>query len=164
VSDIESLTRELADQRALERLTEDYAHATDRREAASAASLFTEDGLLTLFMDGPSAAPTRQHCGRPAIAAAIASVSRYDVTTHFLGQRSFDVDGDQARGETYCLACHLRRKPGLLVNVLLSVRYLDSCVRSDGRWLFRERRLIADWTGRSEHSAGRGGEPEQPAT
>jgi ketosteroid isomerase-like protein len=152
MSDIEDLTRALADQRALERLTEDYAHATDRREAAGAASLFTEDGLLAIFMDGAGSPPARQHRGRQAIAAAIASVSRYDVTTHFLGQRSFEVDGDQARGETYCLACHVRTKPGRLVNVLLSVRYLDSCVQRDGRWLFRERRLIADWTDRSEHS------------
>jgi hypothetical protein len=152
VTDIESLVRALADQRELERLTEEYAQATDRREPARAASLFTEDGLFTMFMDGAQAQPTAQHRGRPAIAAAIATVSRYDATTHFLGQRSFEVDGDQARGESYCLAYHVRNKPGLLANVLLAVRYLDTCLRRDGRWLFSERVLIADWTDRSSHS------------
>jgi hypothetical protein len=144
--------RLLAEQRALERLTEQYAHAADRREPASAASLFTEDGLLTLFMDGPDGQPTAAHSGRPAIAAAIAGLSRYDATTHFLGQRSFEVNGRRALGETYCLAYHVRRKPGFLVNEMLSIRYLDTCIRRDGRWLFSERRLITDWMQRSEHS------------
>jgi hypothetical protein len=142
----------LAEQRALERLTEQYAHAADRREPASAASLFTEDGLLTLFMDGPEGQPTAQHRGRTAIAAAIAALDRYDATTHFLGQRSFDVDGQHALGETYCLAYHVRRKPGFLVNEMLAIRYLDTCVRRDGRWLFGERRLVTDWMQRSEHA------------
>jgi ketosteroid isomerase-like protein len=151
VTDIADLVRALADQRALERLTEDYAHATDRREPDRAAALFTEDGLFTLFMDGAESEPTARHRGRPAITEAIASVSRYDATTHMLGQRSFEVDGDQARGETYCLAYHVRKKPGLQVNVVLAIRYLDRCVRRDGRWLLRERRLVTDWTQRSEH-------------
>jgi hypothetical protein len=152
VTDIEDLMRALADQRALERLTEEYAHATDRREPDRAAALFTEDGRFTLFMDGAESQPTAHYQGRPAIAAAIDSVSRYDATTHILGQRSFEVDGQHARGETYCLAYHVRKKPGLQVNVVLAIRYLDSCVRRDGRWQLRERRLITDWMERSEHS------------
>jgi len=152
VTDIESLVRALADQRDLERLTEEYAHATDQCEPDRAASLFTEDALLTLFMDGAQAEATAEHRGRPAIAAAVGSVSRYDTTTHFLGQRTFEVDGEQARGESYCLAYHVRKKPGLLVNVVLAIRYLDTCVRRDGRWLFSERVLIADWMDRSEHA------------
>lgn len=150
--DTDDQVRALADQRALERLTEEYARATDRREPDRAAALFTEDALFTLLRDGPGTQPSEQHRGRPAIAAAIASVSRYDATTHFLGQRTFDVAGDEAHGETYCLACHVRYKPGALVNVVMSIRYLDTCVRLDGRWLLRERTLIADWTDRAEHT------------
>lgn len=152
MDDMEAQVRGLADQRALEQLTERYAHAADQREPASAASLFTEDGLFTLYLSGPGGQPTEQHRGRAAIAAAVATVSRYDATTHFLGQRSFEVDGDEARGETYCLACHVRRKPGVLINVVLAIRYLDRCVRRDGRWLFAERTLVADWMDRSEHT------------
>ena len=77
-------------------------------------------------------------------------MTRFDATTHFLGQRTFEVDGDQARGETYCLAYHVRKRPGRQVNVLLAVRYLDTCVRRGDRWLFSERAMIADWTDRSE--------------
>jgi SnoaL-like domain len=152
VTDTEDLVRALADQRALERLTEEYAHATDRREPGRAAALFTEDGLFTMFMDGAESEPTAHYRGRPAITEAIASVTRYDATTHFLGQRSFEVDGHQAQGETYCLAYHVRKKPGLQVNVVLAIRYLDTCVRRDGRWLLSERRLVTDWMERSEHS------------
>ncbi|HEY6792082.1 MAG TPA: nuclear transport factor 2 family protein [Trebonia sp.] len=140
----------LADERALGRLTEEYARATDRRELAAAASLFTEDGTLTLFMDGAESRPTGHHQGRAAVEAAIATVTRFDATTHFLGQRTFEVDGDRARGETYCLAYHVRKRHGRQVNVLLAVRYLDTCVRRDGQWLFSERAIIADWTDRSE--------------
>lgn len=148
--DDHDLFRLLADERALHRLTEQYARATDRRELAMAASLFTEDGLLTLFMDGAEAQPTGRHQGRAAIEDALGTVNRFDATTHFLGQRTFDVDGDQARGETYCLAYHVRRRPERQVNIVLAIRYLDMCVRRDGHWLFSERTMIADWTDRSE--------------
>jgi SnoaL-like domain len=148
------LLRLLADERALVRLTENYAHATDRRELASAASLFTDDGLLTLFMDGGDSEPTGRHQGRAAIEAALATVNRFDITTHVLGQRTFDVHGDEAQGETYCLAYHVRKRPGRQVNVVLAIRYLDTCVRRDGRWLFGERQLIADWTDRFEQAQG----------
>jgi ketosteroid isomerase-like protein len=144
------ILRLLADERALGRLTEEYARATDRRELAAAASLFAEDGLLILFMDGAESPPTGHHQGRAAIGAAIAAVTRFDATTHFLGQRTFEVDGDHARGETYCLAYHVRKRPGRQVNVLLAVRYLDTYVRRDDRWLFSERVMISDWTDRSE--------------
>ena len=146
----DDLLRLLADERALARLTENYARATDRRELSSAAALFTEDGLLTLFMDGAGSEPTGCHQGRAAIEAALATVNRFDITTHILGQRTFDVRGDEARGETYCLAYHVRNRPGQRVNVVLAIRYLDTCVRRDGRWLFGERQLIADWSERFE--------------
>ena len=146
------LMRALVEERALERLTEEYAHATDRREPDSVASLFIEDGLLVLCLDGAEGQSAKRYHGRPAIAAAIAALSRYDATTHFLGQRSFEVEGHQARGETYCLAYHVRKQPGRLVNVVLAIRYLDKCVRRDGQWLFTERRIVTDWMDRSEHS------------
>lgn len=145
--------RALVEERALERLTEDYAHATDRRDAASAASLFIEDGVLTLLMDGAGAGglPTQRHRGRSAIRAAIAAMSRYDATTHFLGQRSFQLTGGHAQGETYCLAYHVTKKEGRLVNVVLAIRYLDTCVRQEQGWLFSERTVVVDWMQRSEH-------------
>lgn len=147
----EELARALVEERALHRLTEAYARGADRREPAAVASLFTEDGVLTVMMDGPGGEPTERHQGRAAIAAAIADLSRFDATTHFLGQRTFEVDGGRASGETYCLAYHVRHRAGRVINIVLAIRYLDECVLSDGRWLFSERTMIADWRDRADH-------------
>lgn len=149
----DELMRAVVEERALQRLTESYARAADRRDSAGAAALFTEDGTLTVSLEG--GAESQRHRGRDEIAAAIASALRpFDVTTHFLGQRGFAVDGEQASGETYCLAYHVRRRPGRTVTVLLAIRYLDTCVRRDGRWLFSERVLVTDWTDRWERAGG----------
>jgi hypothetical protein len=102
----QELVRALVEERALRRLTEDYARGADRREPAAVASLFTENGVLTLLMNGPEEEATGRHRGR-------------------------------------------------LINIALAVRYLDRCVRSDGRWLFSERTMITDWIDRSEHKSAR---------
>ena len=78
-------------------------------------------------------------------------LSRYEVTTHFLGQQSvsFDPDDpDRATGETYCLAHHLHVVGEARVNDVMSIRYQDEYVREAGRWRFATRTLFVDWTER----------------
>jgi ketosteroid isomerase-like protein len=145
------------DHEALRRLVAAYARAVDRREFAALAALFTEDGLLAIHdpdprsADGASDTPVRERRGRDEIEKVIiASLARYDVTSHVLGQHTADVDGDRATGETYCMAHHLTTTDGGRHDHVLAIRYLDRFRKIDGVWLFEARRVVVDWTDERE--------------
>lgn len=135
------------DHDALRALVAAYAHAADRREPEAAAALFTDDGVLAIYEGDPDrVAPTRERRGRVEISKAISKLARYDVTSHFLGQQTFVVDGDRATGETYCIAHHIADVDGRRHDHVVSIRYLDRCCKLEGAWRFAERRLVIDWT------------------
>jgi len=119
----------------------------DRREPDAVAALFCEDGVLAIYEGDPDVvAPDRVRTGRAEIATALAGMSRYEVTTHFLGQQMVDVDGDAATGETYCMAHHISEVDGARRDKVMAIRYLDRYRRVGGEWKIEERRLAVDWT------------------
>ena len=138
---------DLVAREALRRVVERYAQGVDRRDPHAVAALFTEDGALEIYDGDPDTIePQRVRRGREEIATALERLDRYEVTTHFLGQQSVDLDGDRARGETYCLAHHLYTADGVRRDHVLSIRYLDDFRREDSEWLIARRRLAIDWS------------------
>ena len=147
----EQQLRDLADRAALRQLSEAYAHGVDRREPREVADLFCEDGTLAIYEGDPDRVePARVRVGRDEIATALEGLSRYSVTTHFIGQHTVGLgvggDHDRATGETYCIAHHISEVDGRQHDHVLSIRYLDRYVRTGTEWQFEERRLVIDWT------------------
>jgi hypothetical protein len=97
-------------------------------------------------MEGEGTEPTQELNGREALTPVFDDLKRYDATTHFNGQSMVALDGDRATGESYCLAHHLYTEDGERRLMVASLRYLDTFVKTDGRWLFAERNLYVDWT------------------
>jgi ketosteroid isomerase-like protein len=138
---------ELADRVALRELVEAYAHNVDRLDPEAVAALFSDDGVLKIYEGDPEQVePARVRTGPREIATALAGLSRYEVTTHFLGQQSVQIDGDTATGETYCMAHHITHAYGERRDKVLSIRYLDRFRRIDARWCIEERVLVVDWS------------------
>jgi hypothetical protein len=138
-----------ADRIALRALVENYARGADRRDGDLVAAQFVPDGRILIFDQGErSPAPTRQLIGRGEIGPAMLKLKRYEITTHFLGQQTVEIDGDAATGETYCMAHHVSGEGTERNNFIMSIRYLDQYQRVDDRWYFVERRLMCDWTER----------------
>jgi hypothetical protein len=102
-----------------------------------AKELFTEDAVLV--------GPRFEVSGREAIVRGLRTVERYRATFHAVLNQLFEIDGDQARGETYCLANHLLEKGGRAMKLDWAIRYQDHCRRSDGAWRFARRELLVDW-------------------
>jgi hypothetical protein len=143
VTDVDDLVAHAA----LRRVVERYAHGVDRREPHAVAALFTKDGSLEIYQGDPGTIePQRVRHGREEIATALEGLDRYEVTTHFLGQQSIDLDGNRATGETYCVAHHLYDADGVRRDHVLSIRYLDEFRCEDGEWLIARRRLAIDWS------------------
>jgi hypothetical protein len=140
------MSDEAADRLAIRELFDAYAHCADRRDADGQKSLFTEDTHFLVHMEGEGSEPTQELRGREALTPVFDDLNRYDATTHFNGQSTVALDGENATGESYCLAHHLYTEDGERKIMVASLRYLDAFVKIDGTWLFAERKLYVDWT------------------
>src|SRR5207245_3438434 len=81
-----------------------YAGALDRRDFAAFRQVFADDGTFAALSGG-----VRHHeaHGVDEIVPMIEKgVTEYEGTMHFVGNRTVEVDGDRAAGETYCIAHH----------------------------------------------------------
>ena len=109
-------------------------------------SLFTEDTHFVVYMNAKDPTPSMELHSREALASVFADLNKYDATTHFVGQSTiFTLTADRATGEAYCLAHHISVEGGTRRLMLASLRYLDTLAKTDGAWLFAERRLYVDW-------------------
>ena len=137
---------EAADRLAIRELVEAYAHCADRRDAKGQMALFTADTHFAVYMNAKDPTPSQELHSRDELAPVFAALNQYDATTHFVGQSTIvTLSADQATGEAYCLAHHVTVKDGKRRLMVASLRYLDTFVKTDGAWLFAERRLYVDW-------------------
>src|SRR6476469_8433873 len=113
---------EPADRLALRELFDAYAHCADRRDAEGQKALFTADTVFAVYMAGEGAEPTYVLEGREALTPVFADLNRYEVTTHFNGQSTVALDGDQASGESYTIAHHLFTEDGVRKIMIASIR------------------------------------------
>ena len=137
---------EAADRLALRELVEAYAHCADCRDAKGQMSLFTVDTHFVVYMNAKDPAPSQELHMREDLAPVFADLNKYDATTHFVGQSTiFSLTGNHATGEAYCLAHHITVDGDRRRLMVASLRYLDTFSKTDGAWLFAERRLYVDW-------------------
>jgi SnoaL-like protein len=136
---------EAADRVAIRKLIDGYAHCADRRDADGQMALFTADTHFVVYMDARSSQPTMDLHSRAELAPVFDDLNRYAATTHFNGQSTVTISGAAAAGESYCLAHHVSVDGDQRTIMIASIRYQDTFTKSDGTWLFSERRLYVDW-------------------
>jgi hypothetical protein len=140
------LLPEVADRLAIRELVDAYADCADRRDAAGQMALFTEDADFVVYADRGNPVPTQRFRGRAALAPICQQLEAYQVTMHINGQSTTWIDGARASGVTWCLVHQLKIDATARVIIIASVRYLDSYVKRDSRWLIRQRQVLIDWT------------------
>ena len=133
--------RSLGDADDLRALAAAYARAVDRRDADLLASVFAPDAVLEVYDPSTADAPTGVRRGHVELRAITDLIARFDATFHFVGQSRYDVDGDGATGEVYCLAHHLSGGTDLL----MLIRYDDRYRRGHDGWRIAHRRVLVDW-------------------
>jgi ketosteroid isomerase-like protein len=138
---------QIADRLALRELSDRYGSAVDRRDVESFAELFTDDAELSVHHPAEAEEPSRVRRGRGELAEIPRLISRYRKTFHFVGNSLYEIDGDAATGEVYCVAHHLIDDPEPVTAHVMLIRYLDTYRRcDDGRWRISGRRVLVDWT------------------
>src|SRR4029078_4128504 len=98
---VPAMTDTTADRVALRDLVQAYAEGCDTRDAALLRSCFADGATLTVHWVDRDATNTALPDGADQIPKVLA---RYDLTFHFIGNHRAQIDGDHARGHTYCFA------------------------------------------------------------
>ena len=132
------------DRVALRRLIDAYASAVDGADPDACAALFTPEGVLCRAND-PGERFTRR--GRDEIATAMRGLSRYESTSHRLGNQQITFgDDDRAHGVTACEAHHISAEgDGTRTDKVMTIRYRDTYRRNgSGGWLIEERCLFVE--------------------
>jgi hypothetical protein len=137
---------EAADRLAIRELVEAYAHCADRRDAKGQMALFTPDTHFVVYMNSKDPTPSQELHSREALAPVFADLNQYAATMHFLGQTTIlTLARDRGTVESYCMPHHLTIAGEKRRLMIAALRYMDSFVKTDGAWLFAERRLYVDW-------------------
>lgn len=135
----------LADRFALLDLSYAYARSADRIDAERLGALFVDDGVLRIVARNAQGTPI-ERAGRAEIVGAIKRLDRYDTTFHMVGNHYFDIDGDSATGEVYCIAHHVHGDEGAKRDHVMMIRYHDHYRREAAGWRIVTRELHVDWT------------------
>ena len=137
---------EAADRLAIRELVEAYAHCADRRDAKGQMALFTTNTHFVVYMNAKDPKPSQELNSREALAPVFADLNKYAATMHFLGQTTIlTLTRDRGTGETYCMPHHLTVDGENRRLMIAALRYMDIFAKTDGAWLFAERRLYVDW-------------------
>src|SRR5580698_10525100 len=139
-------SNEAAARLAIRELVEAYAHCADRRDAKGQMALFTADTHFVVYMNAKDPTPTQELHSREALAPVFADLNQYAATMHFLGQSTIlTLPHDRGTGEAYCMPHHLTIKDGKRRLMIAALRYYDTFAKTNGEWLFAERKLYVDW-------------------
>lgn len=143
---IEQQLQQVADRQAIRNLVDQYAYCADTRDAQGQMALFTEDTRFIIFMDAKSPEPTQIINKRANLFPVFDNLNTYRATMHFNGQSTvLQLNDDTATGITYCIAHHQTIKDGVQTLMIANIKYHDSFVKQNGKWLFAERKLMVDW-------------------
>ena len=138
--------QQTADRLAIRNLVDQYAYCADTRDAQGQMALFTEDTRFIVFMDAKSSQPTQVINKRADLFPVFDNLNTYRATMHFNGQSTvLELNNDTATGIAYCIAHHQTITDGVQKLMIANIKYHDSFVKQNGKWLFAERKLMVDW-------------------
>jgi hypothetical protein len=129
--------RETANRLELRRLVDLYASIPDDRNYALVEEVFTTDATL--------AGPGFELTGHEPIRAGMRSIERYSATFHAVHNQLVEIYGDDAHGDTWCVASHLHEVEGRPYKLDWGIRYKDRYRREEGRWRIARRGLELVW-------------------
>ena len=122
----------------IQRLMYRYARCADRKDYAGFADVFCEDAIFDYSGTEVSSLPAIQQMMR--------ALDDYERTLHQVHNTLYEVEGDTASGETYCIASHLRAQGAQLARLEMGICYHDRLLRTPGGWRIAHRRFDLLWT------------------
>lgn len=147
--DLELVTARLE----LRDLIDGYARAADGRDRVAFEALFAPDATVTVHRPGR---PPHTYRGATEIGEIVPNLERYVSTFHLVANHWCEVAAARATGESYCQAHHVLAADDDhgATDVVLTIRYRDSYVRSGPSWRFATRDVHILWTAETPLTRG----------
>ena len=123
---------------AIQRLMYRYARCADTKDYEGFAAVFCEDAVFDF--SGRRVTPIA------AIQEMMHALDKYASTQHHVHNTLYDVEGDDARGETYCLASHLVEEEGGRLKIDMGITYRDRLRRTPEGWRIALRVFVLHWS------------------
>ena len=133
----ESTAAHREDERQLQDLAFRYARMMDRREFDWLPDVFAEDGKLT--------GPGYEMKGHEALRQGLKGLEQFSATLHGVLNTYFEIAGDSATGEVYCVANHVYEKEGVPFKLDMGIRYEDHYRREANGWVIENRFFNMVW-------------------
>ncbi|HQR03563.1 MAG: nuclear transport factor 2 family protein [Proteobacteria bacterium] len=127
------MTQNAQDQFEIQDLIYLYGEAVDERDPAKLARCFA-NGQVNITGPGFEM--------KEAVAVTGMLSSMYEWTMHAMHNHRYTVEGNKARGYTYCIASHVSNKDGQRSKLDWYVRYEDDLAKVGGRWGIVRRNLV----------------------
>ena len=83
--------------------------------------------------------------GRDLIRQGMQAIEQYSATLHCMHNQLIEIDGDEARGDTWCIANHIHEKDGVPHKLDWGIRYKDHYRREASGWKIARRELVLVW-------------------
>ena len=128
----------IEDHVAIQRLMYTYARCADTRDYAGFAEVFCEDAVFDFS--------GRVVTSLASIQDMMLALEKYHRTLHQVHNTLYEVDGDSASGETYCLASHLSDEDGRQVKIDMGIIYRDQLRRCASGWQISRREFDLLWS------------------
>ena len=132
-----------------------YARMTDRMSFDDLPTVFAEDGVLS--------GPGYEMTGHDQLRAGLQSLDQFDATLHGVLNTYFEIDGDRATGEVYCVANHVHRVDGIPFKLDMGIRYEDEYTRQGGIWVIQRRTFHMVWETDTPMRVSADGKPQASA-
>ena len=117
---------------ALKKLVDTFSNLADVKDTKSQMDLFTEDAEVI----SKTANQTFHTKGKKEIEKSFADyLALFDIVYHLNGQQTVDINSDQATGTSYCFVTLIGK--GKMNQS--GVRYNDTYVKQNGKWLIKKR-------------------------
>ena len=114
-----------------------YARMMDRMSFDDLPTVFADDGVLS--------GPGYEMTGHDELRAGLQSLDQFEATLHGVLNTYFEIDGDRAKGEVYCVANHVHQVEGIPFKLDMGIRYEDDYTRKGDLWVIQRRFFNMVW-------------------
>jgi hypothetical protein len=114
-----------------------YARMMDRKQFDWLPEVFAEGGGII--------GPGYEMLGHEALRQGLRGLDQFSATLHGVLNTYFQIDGDTATGEVYCVANHVYEKEGIPFKLDMGIRYDDTYVRQTNGWVMDRRVFNMVW-------------------
>lgn len=137
----------MTDKEMIQQTINDYATFADTRQTKKQFELFATNGSMTVFYpwndpEKPDMVDTPEK-----LMATFEDLKQYDTTFHFIGQSSINLtDKEHPTAYVYTIAHHISTDENGDKKLMVAyLRYNDTFKKENGRWVFNNRQLHADF-------------------